>query len=222
MQDHDHQSVDPSDMEIHQRLLERNLLASRDVARLYFDGLCGWLRGVKPGLDPHDYQMAAEDAMIDLIEHPDKYQPERGGLRKYLRVDARNRLNNVLRAERKHSKRRASLEAVELSEFGVKYRGDELDDPAEVLERREREEELFAQLPRPHNLETGTVPQTVTEGLTSIELEVLTLHLRRERKTSVFAQAMGIADMPKERQKIEVKKVKDKLDKRLKRAGVKI
>jgi len=44
MRDDDRSTVKRGDMELHQRLLEEDPLASRDVALLYFDGLWGWYR----------------------------------------------------------------------------------------------------------------------------------------------------------------------------------
>jgi hypothetical protein len=40
-----------------------------------------------------------------------------------------------------------------------------------------------------------------------------------ERSTAVFAAAMGLADRPKDEQQREVKRMKDCLKQRLKRAG---
>ena len=61
------------------------------------------------------------------------------------------------------------------------------------------------------------VPE-VREGLNDAELRVFDLLLKGERKTAVFAAAFGISHLPKEQQVLEVKRVKDMLRTRLKRA----
>ena len=57
----------------------------------------------------------------------------------------------------------------------------------------------------------------VRQGLSTGEQRVLELMVQGERKTTVFAQALGIADRSPSEQEAEVKRVKDKLKKRLER-----
>jgi hypothetical protein len=57
----------------------------------------------------------------------------------------------------------------------------------------------------------------VRRGLTVGEQKALELMLEGERKTTVFAQALGIDHLPKEMQEDQVQRVKDKLKKRIER-----
>lgn len=218
---HDPSSADPDGYALYQRLLAGDINVSADIALAYYDRVCAWLASTSPRLDPDYYQMAVGDALIDLFQRPETYDPAKASLVVFLRVASKNRLYNVLRTERRHSGRRAPLDAVEDVALAVKYgQGGMNEDPAEIIERRDREEELLARMPpRPSVTE---LPDAVTVGLTNSEREVLKLHIGHERKTVTYAQAMGIADLPPEEQQIQVKRLRDKLDKRLRRAGVNI
>ena len=55
------------------------------------------------------------------------------------------------------------------------------------------------------------------EGLSDAESRALDLLLDGERKTAVFAEALGIGHLPMKDQRAEVKRVKDKLKKRIER-----
>lgn len=202
---------------LYQRLRDGEINASADIANAYYDSLCSWIEGIKRGLDAHYYQMAVDDALIDLFQRPDTYNPMKGTLERFLKVASKNRLRNILRSERRHGDRRAPIEAVEHDELIVNVRqGNAEEDPAEIFERREQEEALLVQWSSQRS--ATALPDSVTDSLTSVERKVLELHLRHERKTAVFAQVMGITNLPPEEQKAHVKRLRDKLDKRLRRA----
>ena len=62
-------------------------------------------------------------------------------------------------------------------------------------------------------------PATVSYGLTEGELQFLALMEQGERKTAVFAQALGIDEMQKEEREAIVKRTKGKLKKRMERGA---
>ncbi len=97
-----------------------------------------------------------------------------------------------------------SLESVEQSPDGGKYLGRD-DDPSLRLAMREEAELAERELAK------------VRAGLSAGELRCLELLIDGERKTAMFAQAMGIEQLPKDVQEAQVKKVKDKLKKRIER-----
>jgi hypothetical protein len=59
----------------------------------------------------------------------------------------------------------------------------------------------------------------VRHDLNAGEERVLALMLDGERKTLAFAQALGIDQLPKKEQKAKVKRLKDKLKKRIERGA---
>ena len=57
----------------------------------------------------------------------------------------------------------------------------------------------------------------VSDGLSEGESRVLDLMLQGERKTTIFAQALGIDHLPKKEKAAEVNRVKNKIKKRIDR-----
>src|SRR5262249_28347610 len=53
----------------------------------------------------------------------------------------------------------------------------------------------------------------------SMDEKVLLLMLKGEKETHVYAQAIGIADKPEPEQEREVKRLRDRIEKRLQRLG---
>jgi RNA polymerase sigma factor (sigma-70 family) len=190
---------------LHRRLLEGDPTATADLAAAFLDPLVAWLTKKNRAKVAEDLcNEAAEDALIALMKSPTSYSPARMGLWSYLRMSAQGDLQNILRRESRRRRNETTLGAVELSPQAGKYLGRE-DDPALRLKIQE---------------ETATANQAVTpllDGLTEGEARALDLILQGERKTAVFAQALGIGHLPKEEQKTQVKRVKDKLQKRLQR-----
>jgi RNA polymerase sigma-70 factor (ECF subfamily) len=192
---------------LHRRLMEQDPTAPDDVAVAFLEPLIGWLAARNPRLHNDLISEAAEEAILTLIRNPGVYDPHRGGLESYLRMSAQGDLRNLLSRESRHHIGRVPLEVVEHSDKAGNYLGRD-DDPSLRMRMQEQLEGLGS-----------TVPPCVWEGLTAPETLVLKLMLRGERSTDVFAEAYGVADRPlRERRRI-VKQVKDRLKKRIERAG---
>lgn len=197
--------------DLYQRLRDGDPLAPSDLAVAYLDDLADWLGARNPGADPHACQTAAEDALLSLMKNPASYKPELRGLTGYLRMAATGDLRNLLKSERRHTLRSTSFEAVELSGEAGKLTQEDAD-PAVIAERREAEQPASVGMP--------VLPAAVQATFTPEEQQVRELMWRREYKSAVYAAVLHIADRPVEEQQQEVKRVKDRIKKRLKRAGV--
>lgn len=194
---------------LHQRLLDHDPVASSDLAVAYFNWLATWLARANPGAEPHQCDTAAEDAILDLIKRPAAYNPAKRSLEAYLRMAASRDLQNLQSRERRHSRRRADLEAVELSPATGKYLWDVEADPARIVERRE--EDMANETKLAPRLEAAR------DGLSPGEARALELLRQGERNTGPYAVALGITHLPLAEQRQQVKRVKDKLKKRLER-----
>jgi RNA polymerase sigma-70 factor (ECF subfamily) len=196
---------------LHQRLLDGEPVASSELAETYLDWLATWLAHHNPQADPHHCDTTAEDAILDLIKRPQAYDPTKLRLDAYLRMSASGDLKNLQRKEYRRTARQIDLAAVELSPHAGKYLSDEADDPARIAERREDD---MAN-------ETKLAPrlEAARDGLSNGEAQALELLRLGERKTGPYAAALGIAHLPAAEQRQQVKRVKDKLKKRLERAG---
>lgn len=192
---------------LHQRLVKGDVTASNDLVRLFQDHLIAWLVATNRSSVPEELcTEAAEDALIALIKSPASFKPARGKrLTAYLHMSAQGDLRNALQREGRHHENQIRLEDVELSSDAGKYLA-VADDPLGSIVRREASAEA-----------TRTVVAPVRERLSDVESRVLDLMLEGQRKTAVFAEALGITHLPTTVQQTEVKRVKDKLRKRIER-----
>lgn len=182
---------------IFQRLGRPDPLASADFAEAFLDPLADFLRAVYPQADDHHCLTAAGDAILSVIRNPAVYNSTRGDLAAFLRMAARADLLNILASERRHHDRRADRDCVELPA----ERGNDSTDAADDLPSFD-----------------GPTLAAVIAGFTDPERRVFELMRTGERGTAAFAAALGITDRPREMQAREVKRVKDRLFKRLQRA----
>jgi RNA polymerase sigma factor (sigma-70 family) len=196
---------------LHQRLLADDPVASSDLAVSYLDWLATWLARRNPRLQEHFCNDAAANAILDLIKRPWSYDPAKAGLDAYLRMSASGDLKNLVRRERRHTEHRADWDAVELSPEVGKHLWDEDSDPARIVEQREED--------MAHQAELAPRMAVAGEGLSDGEARALELLRQGERRTAPYAAALGIADRSVAEQRQQVKRVKDKLKKRLERAG---
>jgi hypothetical protein len=194
---------------LHQRLLAGDPTAFPDLANAFLEPLIAWLVHKNSFKVSEDYCLeAAEEALIALQKNPASYDPGRGKrLGAYLRMSAQGDLKNILRSESRHWRKRKTLESVEDSPIAGNYLGVD-DDPSLALQIQEE-----------HEKATRTVVTPVRAGLSEPESRALDLMLQGERKTAAFAEALGIKHLPANVQQAEVKRVKDKLQKRLERGG---
>jgi hypothetical protein len=191
--------------ELHQQLVDGVPTAPDDFATTFLDPLIAWLTTRNPAIDPQFVNDAAERAIVAVIKNPGSYDPARRDLEPYLHMSAQADLRTLLAREKKHRQGRRSLEAVELFQKAGNYTGRE-DDPSLGLLIEEEVLELEAE-----------VPESVRQGLTQQEAQVLDLMLRGEFRTAAFAEVLGILDRPPKEQRRLVKQVKDRLKARIKR-----
>lgn len=187
---------------LHQRLIDHEVTAFEDLARLFLDSLIAWLRKTNSADVAEEICVeAAEDALVAFVKSPRSFDPARKmRLAAYLRMSVQGDLRNILRREGGHRNK-----CVELSSVSGKYLAVN-DDPSESLTFRDAYDRI-----------TKSVTAPVLDGLTEIESQILDLMHKGERKTTVFAAVLGIGHQPIEVQRAEVKRVKDKLKKRIER-----
>lgn len=170
--------------------------ASADFAAAYLDPLLESLRLSHPGADDHALQTAAEDAVLSVIRNPDIYDPTRSPLRHFLCMAGGRDLANARQREWRHQKNREVRDCVELpADDGNSSTGDD-------------------------DLPSFDAPNlaAVIAAFSDPERRVFDLMRGGERRTEVFAAALGIGDRPADEQEKEVKRAKDRIKVRLKRA----
>jgi RNA polymerase sigma-70 factor (ECF subfamily) len=194
--------------ELYERLRADDPTATSDLAVAYLDHLTTWLINHNPGADEHVCATAAEDALLALFKNPNSYKPAKQTLTVYLHMSASGDLKNLLRSERRHQWRLVPLEDAE----ATPHLGNPLwsANPADFGERRDN-------VAASGDLEP--VPASVRDSLSNEEAAVLELLRVKERRTALYAQALGITQLPFKEQQRQVKRVKDRPIKRLERSG---
>lgn len=171
-------------------------LAPSDLAAAALEPLAASLRHQFPGADEHDCRSAAIDAIWDLIQNPAAYDPTRRGLRGFLQMAAAGDFRNFRRRQRKHHAGRESSECVELAADERNTLPDDtgpsFDDPPLAVE---------------------------IDSFAADERAVFELMREGERDTPVFAAALGLGHLSPAEQADAVKRVKDRIKKRLQRAA---
>jgi hypothetical protein len=177
------------------RRLVADPTAAGAFAELVLPPLEAGLRRRFPRCEPDATTDAAHWAVLAFLKNPTAFDPARGPLPAFLRLAARRDLINILQRDARHHRGRIPWDGVELAQPAGNER--------EVAETFADHPELVA---------------AVAE-LDEADRAVFELMLDGERDTAVFAAVLGIADRPADEQFDDVKRAKDRVKARLKRAG---
>lgn len=192
-------------LRLHRRLLQRDPVGPADFAAAFLEPLIAWLQVTHSGADPMACAEAAGEAILGFLTNPSAYDPERLGVEAYLRMAVQCDLRNLLRKERRHHQNRRDWNVVEQSSEDGKYLGRE-DDPSLPLQIEETRRQ---QAP----------PDALWQQLTDEERRFWEQMEQGEWRHSVFVVILGVTHLPVSEQRRQVKRVKDRLKKRMKRAG---
>jgi DNA-directed RNA polymerase specialized sigma24 family protein len=182
---------------LHRRLAAGDPTATADFAAALLDPLVAYLWAGHPGTDDHLFYDAAIEALLSVMRNPAVYHPERAELPAFLRMAAKGDLLNLLAKERRHQDRREPADCVELEAVAG-------NSP-----------------PEDDDLPSFDAPQfaPVIAALSEADRRVLDLMRAGERRTEAFAAVLGVTGLSAGEQQREVKRVKERIFKRLKRAG---
>jgi RNA polymerase sigma-70 factor (ECF subfamily) len=191
--------------EIHERLLADDVTAPAELAEAVLEEpvlqlLTQRLRRDFPKLnDPDLLYDSVISALMNYIKRPLQFDPTKRSFIGFLAMAARGDLINALR-QRRHWRKEISLEDVEiLSEVGNNLVGGEI--CHDRFDSQKMWEEVHKLFPEPR------------------DLEILKLIMAGEKKTEAFAKILGIENRSPEEQRLEVKRHKDRIQKRLERYG---
>jgi hypothetical protein len=193
--------------ELHQRLLDGDLVASQELAAAFLLVVVDRLKQRFPGLDDESLIFdAATDAILSYAERPSQYKPDGLRLLAYLVMSADGDLKNALRRHQRRAHRELSMSDVEL-----------------LLDARNPEEDKEAYPEHAVGPEVNGVARRVREVIPDpVDQQFIDLMIQGERRTDAFAKVLGIADMEVKQQRKIVKQHKDRLKKRLTRLGVRL
>jgi hypothetical protein len=172
-------------------LLDGDPVAPTLLIETYQDYLIDWLRLYAPWASEDDRLAAADEALFDFIRAPEAFDPARRSLGPYLGRAAQCDLLNLLAREARHHRLRIALADVEDRPDAGKYFGE---GPAEELDR-------------------------LAGLLSEKERQVFGLMRAGVRETEAYVLVLGLTDLPPAEQARAVKRVKERIVKRLRRAG---
>jgi hypothetical protein len=166
-------------------------LAAGDFAECWLPQLIQHLRR-RPDFDEHLACEAAGTAVLDFLHHPERFNPDLRSLAGYLKMAAEGDYRNALSKERRRAAKRVFVEL-------DGHAGNEVEDD-------------------PPRLDDFPELAAVRDSLSEPDRAVLDLMRAGERATAAFAAVLGLAHLPDAGQRAEVKRVKDRIVQRLRRA----
>ena len=215
--------------ELHRRLLEKDSYAPSEVCTRFAEPLFAFLMSLDGRADEQACMSAVSDALMGYVQRPETFDPERLDLSAFLRMRgwrprscrraapperldlsaflrmaARRDLSNLARAEAKHHRGRDADFRVEDAGVGGNHFED---DPAAASVRGEEQEAARCRI------------EAVREGCDESERLVLDSMLEGERSTERIAARIGAAHLPEGDRRRAVKRIKDRLEKRIERKG---
>lgn len=197
-----HEMEDPG-FSLHQRLVAGDLTASAELAELYLPIVTDRLERIFPHIDDtHLLDTAVEDAILNYIERPSQYNPEKLKLESYLVMSAKWDLINVLVSQKKDILVNLA-EIVELTDGDIEQ-GIELIDPQEV------EEIVSNRLSLTWRKLQSFLPDPVDQ-------EMILAMMEGTRETGLYAEILGIGELTIVEQRQIVKRNKDRIKKILTR-----
>lgn len=185
---------------LHEALLRGDIAARIRLAELLLPALRRRFASRRE-LDGHDIESCIGESITKYLGEPGNYDPARGPLLAYLYRDADGDIRNEAAKRRRRPEVLIPQDGLEL----LAPRGNPTVED-EVVERLDP-----LDLPRPV-VESALA---VIADLSEEERQVLLLRAEGVRSTHAYAEVLGIAHLPAQQQRREVKRAKDRLDKRL-------
>jgi hypothetical protein len=184
--------------------------SARDAfAHATLDRLSHRVRSANPREDQDACDSAAADAIVEFLDHADRYNRDRLDVIDYLFIAAHHNVKDLRRSRRSSSVQKKigklSRNFVELDKLdsNIIWRDD--DDPAISLERAEERRFAIERI------------EAIRSRLSTREAIVFDLILQDVHDTETFAKALGIAHLGDQERRTYVKRFKDRLMRKLKR-----
>lgn len=190
--------------ELHNRLISGDVIVSAEIAEYFMPFLIEKLNRVFQNIDdPHLIETAVIDTLMDYLSKPNQYDSRRGNLFSFLILKAKSDLLNFLSPKKIDQAQVDLAEIVELDNDSSVY-GVELVDEMDV------EELITNNLSPIWNLLSAIIPDRTDQ-------EIVKLMMDGIRETDVYAEVMGIQNLPGDERIRIVKQIKDRLKKVIQR-----
>lgn len=184
--------------DFHQRILARDdPVAFAAFAELCYDSLVQDVRRrAGSRADPMLVEEAVGEALLDYHDSPERYDPKRASLQSYLSMAAYRDFQNASAKERRVTGRQVSL-------FDPAFQEQDIVENQETIDSQLQEEKLWQ-----------LIDQVFPDPT---ERRIVMLILNKTRSPAPYAQALGLCDLPYDERIREVRRVKYRITKRLRR-----
>ncbi|MGH7719589.1 MAG: hypothetical protein ACREON_12200 [Gemmatimonadaceae bacterium] len=188
---------------LHRRLLDGDRTASEELASRLLEPLCAEIQKDYPRVDEQVVNDGVVDAVLDYCARPDRNEASNGSqLHGLLARAAWRNVANTVRGEQRRTRRE--------ERFGRESTLTSVEDGSTLGKLVQGEDEAE------RGQRIGRLMQLLPE---QADREALRLRLNGERRTHVFARLLGIEHLPVAEQRREVKRVKDRIDKVIRRSA---
>jgi RNA polymerase sigma-70 factor (ECF subfamily) len=183
------------ELSLHERVLQREAVAPVDVCQSFVDPIAKILESEK-ACSQEDAYDSAIDAVFSYLRHPERYDRGKARLATYLTQAAKKRAIDRHRSTEARTRREQKFADV----FELQVRT-----PKERLE-------TFVEV-------SIAVERLDGSKINEKELELLREVFQGERSTRRLAEILGLASLPEDEMRREVKRHRDRLMKALERLG---
>jgi DNA-directed RNA polymerase specialized sigma24 family protein len=193
--------------DIYQRIITRDPIAFPQLCEEALPHLVNTLKRENPQVDDHLVETVVHDLLMSFDAHPQVYDHSKATLFTYFRMAARDDLKNALDKQQRREQRLIELDqhSVELN-ASSRYIEQEYFDVADWLK------EFTDRSPK-------DVIAELLKEFDPVEQRALQLMLEGVRDTAQYAEILDIADLDNASQTREVKRLKDRIKKRIQRFG---
>ena len=184
------------ELELYQRLLQQDETASAELFDAYYEDLLKYFtKSFEKSIDIDTITDYVADSLFKLIDHPEKYNPEKGTLLKFLQGDIRGDILNFLNRKK-----------LNLVEFDMNIRNS--------IYRQSSEEQLIDD-----ELISKIKTKLQTWFTDTADFQLAWNIVCEERSTENYVTILSITHLPIEEQRKMVKRHKDRIKKQLERRG---
>ncbi len=196
--------------QLHQRIVQEDPIAFAELCEKALDHLVLFLRAQFPQQSSHQQEQTAIDCLLSYQRRPAQFNPKKLSLLAFLRMAARYDMMNAIDKHRRHSQRITSL-----------------DDPTTLLrlpgDDTLNEHIAFDEWLHEHtDLSFQEILELLDAELDEEEKQMMFLMMEGVRESRPYAELLGFTDDDDASQRKEVKRAKDRLNKKLRRFGQRI
>lgn len=192
--------------EIHTLILSKDELAFAKFCDAYYELIFNKVEAFNRLIANEDETLIADivtDVFLNYFKNPERYDPEKQTLEKFLVMDAEGDLKNAWAKRKRQNKKFAKSVELDNENGNSIINDNELFTPYDNLIHKEAAEELDNKLKELFKDETDII--------------IAHLMLSGERSSAEYARVLRIEHLDKDNQRLEVKKQKDRIDKVIQR-----